>query len=439
MSFLDTVKAKVGNESYRHLENVAEQEVALAMQMPLIDQYHQERYYSPRFLLGELLGEFASFEKAALKVTPLDLVNILFKCKLLFACKTEHEFGQRGGGLFPLTVDSARIVRWSEKVENVDVLIERHITQLEAGISKRILVAQVSSFTVLSGDMQPQAFFEKLFAEAGLPFVCFFDGEHLVELHKQFEPGLMSYGRDQAKDFFSAPSVGFHSSGSRDYCFWHSTVWLRTFLNLLRIGGYINPGQVELGMGEIKMTGPTYPVFVGDHAGGALRWDEDKRESWAKIPDGCLFRSFGWRGLSNAWFDRRNFVRLKGFFQDHKRIFECLTNPWNSRNTRDIAPSLDILSSATQIPDMGAKILLIYCCLEHLFVPKNVKADNTKYIVGAMNALAPSLLRWFDQLYNLRCDYAHKGFVLRDDHTLALTVESLKNAMTLLVAKLSVS
>jgi hypothetical protein len=179
--------------------------------------------------------------------------------------------------------------------------------------------------------MQPQIFFEKLFAEAGLPFVCFFDGEHLVELHKKFEPGLMPYDSKQAKGFFSAPSIGFECSGSRDYCFWQSTVWLRTFLNLLRIGGYMNPGQIELGMYDIKMTGPTFPVFVGDYSGGALRWDEDKRESWAKIPDGCLFRSFGRRGLARAWFDRRTFPGLKKFFQDLRRIFESLKNPMESQ------------------------------------------------------------------------------------------------------------
>jgi hypothetical protein len=115
-----------------------------------------------------------------------------------------------------------------------------------------------------------------------------------------------------------------------------------------------------------------------------------------------------------------------------------LKNAWTPTNIKDIAPSFDILSSATQIPDVGAKILLIYCCLEHLFVPKNAKADNRKYIVGGMNALAPGLLPWFDRLYNLRCDYAHKGFVLRDDRMMILIMDSIKNAMALLVAKLSV-
>lgn len=439
MSFLDTIKAKVGEQRYRHIENVAEKEVARAMQMPLKDKYHQEQYYSPRSVVAELLGEFESFENAGLKVTPTDLVKILFRCKLLFASENEQEFGQRCGGLFPILVDSAWVVRWEERTEKIEVLIDRHITQLEANTRERVLLAHLSSFTRAQGDVEPQAFFEKLFQNTGLPFVCFFDGEHLIEKHKQVEPGLISYEAKRAQDFFSAPSIGFRSKGTRDYCFWHSTMWLRTFLNLLRIASFIHPGQVELGMSDIKMTGPTHPVFLGDHAGGALKWDEDKLEPWAKIPDGCLFRSFGWRGLSKAWFDRRSFPGLEKFFQSYRRIFDCLKNPWNSQSIRDVSPALDILSSATQIPDMGAKILLIYCCLEHLFVPKNVEADNKKYIVGGIHAVSPKLLRWFDELYDLRCNYAHKGFVLRDDHTLALVMESMINAMTLLVSKLSVS
>ena len=80
-----------------------------------------------------------------------------------------------------------------------------------------------------------------------------------------------------------------------------------------------------------------------------------------------------------------------------------------------VAPVLDILNSATQNTDLGAKILLVYCCLEHMLVPKNIRADNKKYIVGGINALKPDLLDWFNRLYELRCDYAHKGFIIRDE------------------------
>ena len=125
------------------------------------------------------------------------------------------------------------------------------------------------------------------------------------------------------------------------------------------------------------------------------KMDEDKREPCGKNTDGCLFLSFGYRGLTKAWFDRRTFPKIEKFMHNQRKIFEHLKNPWGTRSTQDIAPILDILSSATQIPDVGAKILLIYCCLEHLFVPKNAKSDNRKYIMGGMNALAPQLLHKF--------------------------------------------
>ena len=123
---------------------------------------------------------------------------------------------------------------------------------------------------------------------------------------------------------------------------------------------------------------------------------------------------------------------------ENKKIFDSLQNPWESKNLNDIAPTLDILSSVTQVADLGAKILLLYCCLEHLFVPKNIDSDNKKYIVGGINALKKDLLPWFNKLYKLRCTYAHKGFVLKDDQIIGLIIESVKNVITLLIAKLTI-
>jgi hypothetical protein len=139
------------------------------------------------------------------------------------------------------------------------------------------------------------------------------------------------------------------------------------------------------------------------------------------------------------WLDLRNRPAIKQFMVDHKCIFAHLTNPWSDKSSRDVAPVLDILSSATQIPDLGAKLLLIYCCLEHLFVPPQAGAENSQYIIGGLNALKPGLTKWFKELYDQRCEYAHKGFVLRTDKTLALIRDSMKNVMTLLAAKLSVN
>ena len=289
MLSLNLVKAKIGESAYSHIEKEAEKEVALAMQMPLLDEIHRARYYKPRAMLGEFLGELESFEKVGLKISPMDLMTLLFKCKLLPAANSQEEFGQRCGGLFPPLVDPALVVRSSEKGDKVDVLVDKHLTQLEASVRERILVTPVNSFQALSGDSNHQASFEKLFEGLGAPFVCYFEGPHLVEKHKQFEPGRIAYGLDDAKDFFCASSIGFRCVGSRDYCFWYSTTWLRTLLNLLRIGSYIHPGQVDFGLQGVQMSAPTFPVFVGEHAKGFYKWDEDKSQSWAKIPDGCLF------------------------------------------------------------------------------------------------------------------------------------------------------
>lgn len=438
MLFRDEVKRKIGTECFARIEHQAEKEVALALKMPLKDQYNTEQFYQPRFLLVEFQGDYERFERAGLKILPGDLVEILFRCKLLRAVSSEHEYQQRMGhsGIFD---NRAILPSWADRTAPVDDVQNKYVSVLEHDIQERTLLAGLSSFNTSSADVErQQGFFEDLFTALAVPFVSFLDGEHLTEKHKMLEPGLKTYDIAATKRFFSAPSLGYTVSGSRNYCFWHGTAWLRTFLNMLRIGGFIYPGQREFTLGP-QMEPPTYPVFLRLHAQGSYQWAEDKKESWQKFPDGCLVRSFGFRGLSNMWLDNRNCPGIKKFMLDHKQIFGSLKDPWNKTNVNDVAPTLDILSSATQIPDLGAKILLIHCCLEHLFVPENTGLENKKYIIGGLKALKPQLLTWFTSLYDKRCEYAHKGFVLRTHGTLALITDSIKNVMSILVAKLSVS
>lgn len=437
MSAIEMLKRQIGDASYSRLEKEADAEVGLAKKMPLVDQNHQEKFYAQRFLLADLLADCELFERRGLTILPTDVVKVLFRCKLVYATNSEHEYLQRRGG-YSLFREAGSTVRWEERTEALPVLVDRHVAQLQAEIEKRTLVAPISSFLPNGQTGGVQVFFDALFAKLRFPFESFIDNENLIEKHKQLEPGLPAYDQTPANRFFCAPSIGFTTRGSREYCFWYSSMWLRTLLNLLRIAGYIHPGQMDFGR-DAKMDPPTYPVFLGEHAQGSFQWHEDKKQAWVKIPDGCLFRSFGYRGLSSMWLDHRTFGRIEEFVLDHKRILDCLENPWCLKSIRDVVPTLDILSSATQIPDLGAKILLVYCCLEHLFVPKDVRSENKKYIEGGLNALGANLLPWFNRLYNLRSNYAHKGYVLRDDETMGLVRDSMKNAMALLVAKLSVA
>jgi hypothetical protein len=439
MTFMGTIKATLRPDGYERIEGEAQQEVALAMQMQLKDDFGQDRYYSPRLLLREFESESERFRKAKLPVLPADILRALFRCKLLRAVKDEKEFQQRMG-IPSLFENRALFPHWADKATPLADSEDRCVSVLQTDIRERTLVTHVSSLHSPSRGggvaCSHQEFFDDLVRTLQVPIVSFMD-EDLTAKHRHLEPGLPSYGPDKAKNFFSAPSLGSTIQGTEGYCFWYGTVWLRTFLNMLRIAGFIYPGQREFTL-DAKMEPPTFPVFLERHAQGMYQWKEDEKPSWKKLADGCLFRSWGFRGFSNMWIDRRNIQQIKQFMLDHKSIFENLENPWNDTSTKDVAPILDILSSATQIPDLGAKILLIYCCLEHMFVPSNIGTENKKYIQGGLNALRPQLNVWLNDLYEKRCDYAHKGFVLRTDKTLTLITDSIKNVMSLLIAKLSV-
>lgn len=440
MSFLTTVKEKIGEDIYNKLFKEAEREVALAMQMPLENKYSEKQYYHPRYLLRLTLEECKLFEERGLKISPADVINILFKCKILFAVSNENEYDQRSGGK-SFVDEYSFVVPWEKRSENLNTLIEEYFDRLETFLKERILVTEISAFrdpeisTPNLPELSTQDFFEDLFKKLDLPFSPFFKGDHLIQKHQSLEPGRKTYTKEDAEKFFLASAIGYTSFGSETYCYLYSISWLRAFFNLLRIAGFIYPGQIDFGQENVPFKAPTSSVFLGTHSLSMFCWEEDKREPWAKTPDGSLFLSFGYRGLSDMWLDRRTFGGIEQLFIENKQIFDELHNPWTTRCLKDIVPTLDILSSATQIPDVGAKILQIYCCLEHLFVPKNVNRDNKKYTVGGINALRPDLLPWFNDLYKVRCMYAHQGFVVRDKETHGLVVTSMKNVMALLIAK----
>jgi len=240
----------------------------------LKNEVNQDQFYTARLLLEELIAECELFERAGLKVLPSDVVNILFRCKLLFAARTEHEYRQRGGG-GSFFDDLAFYPQWSDRSERVEILISRYVEGLLGQIRERTLLTSINSFASAHLNESLQTSFDNLIEALGFPFVSFFDGEPLIEKHRLIEPGLPAYDQAGAKQFFCAPSIGFRSSGSRAYCHWRSAMWLRTFLNMLRIANYIRPGQRVFGR-EVKMMAPTNPVFLGEHAQGCYAWSEDK-------------------------------------------------------------------------------------------------------------------------------------------------------------------
>lgn len=432
------LKNKIGEDCYNKLEMEAEKEVALAMQIPLIDKYRSEKYYQQRNIIGELIDELYLFEDLEIRTSPVDVVNVFFRCKVLYASQTEKEYGQRIGS--ESYVDEFRFAcKWSERSEDIDIVIDRYLRRLESQQKDRILVTQIDYYNSGHGGYDLQNFFEELLKEIQPSYLTYFNDSHLLELFKKAEPYLKEYSIEDAKKYFNAPSIGFRSFGSEVYCRFYASAWLRTFLDLFRIAGFIHHGQMDFGGNKAEMMAPTSPIFLSSGYLSCYCWEEDKKEPWAKNPDGSLFLSFGYRGLAKMWLDQRTCPAIREFILANKIIFNQLKNPWDNNFIYSVCPSLNILSSATQIPDLGAKILLIYCCLEHMFVPNGKTSNNKTYIIGGINAIQPDLLPWFDRLYKARCDYAHKGFVLNDGKIIGLVVESIGNVLTLLNSKLSIS
>ena len=318
--YQDGLKAKVGKEIYARLDEEANKEVSSSLKMPLIDQYHQKQYYQQSSKINIILSECESFEKLGLKFSPIDIINIFFRSKLLFATKSPDVYNQRVGNSFHPNLEYR--FDWNEKAKGIDLIIsEKHLELLDKSITEKTLITQISHFDSNNGD--PREFFDGLFQKLGLSFVCFFDDDNLVQKHKEMERGLRDYNLQEAKKYFCSPSIGFTTTGSEVYVHLYASVWLRTFLNLLRIAGFLNPGSLYFGQ-KLQITAPVYPVFLGKHATGVFCWDEDTKEPWEKIPDGCLFLSHGYRGLSAMTLDKRTFGRIERFFLETGRFLIIL-------------------------------------------------------------------------------------------------------------------
>src|ERR1700731_3618820 len=145
MSFRDAVKQKIGTECFARVEQEANREVTLALRMPLKDKYDTEQFYRPRLLLAEFQEDYERFERAGLRILPGDMVDVLFRSKLLRAVKDEHQYQQRSGrsGIF----DNRSILpNWADRTMPLDDVEDKYVSALEHDIQERTLLTHISSF-----------------------------------------------------------------------------------------------------------------------------------------------------------------------------------------------------------------------------------------------------------------------------------------------------
>lgn len=435
MTFKENIIQIIGKDKYEELEKHANNEVSLALKMHPKNEYGQDNYYEQRFLIEELFEIFELFEKKWIKISPIDIINVLFRCKMLFVVKDENEYRQRVWNVGSIYDESEFAILRNKKSEWIDAITEEYLNRINTFISEKTLIVKLENYVSISDDSELQSFFDNLFESLELPFKAYIDDNFINSEYKRLNPNTKICIWEDVHRYFSNPSIWYSVVWTSLYArrYWYA--FLRTFLNILRVSWFINAWQINFWSHGANIMAPTLPVILWSNSRWWLCWHEDKKEPRWRIPDWCLERSFWYRGATKMRIDIRNFSKIKDFFISCKVIFNKLKNPRSQENKLDVYPVLEILSSSTQMSDYWAKVLGIYCCLEHLFVPKNINRDNKKYITGWINALKPWLLDWFEKLHRLRCDYAHKWFIKRDDIVLWFIQESMNNTIFLLKLK----
>jgi hypothetical protein len=227
MSYLDTITNQIGQDRFKRLEKEADKELSLALNTPLKSQYGDKQYYRKRVLVGNLFPDCHFLDEKGLGILPTDLVDAMFRAKLLFESQDKGSFLQRSGeGSFALGI-------WSHKPAKYGEALECFFEWIKDSIKERTLLTQLSSFKGPSKggsgeDHQAvENFFEQLFQKLGVPSVAFVNQEALMDKYKQVQPGLLEYTKEHCQQYFYAPSIGFTVTGSESYCYLYASAWLR--------------------------------------------------------------------------------------------------------------------------------------------------------------------------------------------------------------------
>jgi hypothetical protein len=140
MSYLETIKSQIGQDCYARLEKEAEKELSLALQTPLRNQYGDKQNYGKRVLIGDIFPDCHFFEERGLRISPVDVVDAIYRAKLLFASEDKDSFLQRSGE------GSRAIGIWEKKPSTFDYALECFFKWIQDSIKERTLLTQISSF-----------------------------------------------------------------------------------------------------------------------------------------------------------------------------------------------------------------------------------------------------------------------------------------------------
>lgn len=447
MNNVAILRSKVKKSIWLRLEALANKEVGKARfaDVRIDPSYSRSKYHSIAYMFPDTVGMYAYFYGKQLKVTPWDVFNVLFRCKLAQIVGSPDEFDVRSGGgsLFSDGCSFAPTVADMKKPYDT-YLIERLETlqvSADSGDDKAVIVP-VWNFDCFTRDIDNFADeMEKRFPG----FLFLFTNARLVKLQKHLDRGMPKahYNVKEARRLLLDLSgkvfgIAYVGQGTDDYVTRYGMVTLKVICDLFRIFGFIYPYQRDSGGDrEFKYEAPIGHSFITarQRSHGCFLWHEEKKPLVDRSPDGNLHISFGFRSIAKLHIDNRTYASFLAMFDESKSLTDlALYQPYSEKFTGEVLPVLHLLSTASQAQDWGTKILLIMCCLEHMYTIG--RFEGIQNIIDRMKPSTPKLTAWAEELYRLRCDYAHNGYLSGQTDLHAFVADSMKNCLELLRAKL---
>lgn len=264
MTFQEEIKNKIGNDIYSKLDKMSNFALGGKYSFCFDSPLGQNSFIEE--LLPTVIPICKLFEDKKFTISPFDVVNVLYKCKLLKSAKSKEDYKNKTLH-YNLVDEFDFFIPWHKKDIEFNELTKGYFERLSSFQNNNTLITHISSYK--GSNFEIQRFLDGVFHKLNFPFRAYFDDSVIKENYLKRNGEWADFDKDRANRYFSAPSIGFECYGSKLYCRWHSNIWLKSIISLLKIGGFIHPGQIEYGF-NIRDASSYASNFFGHGCNGML-------------------------------------------------------------------------------------------------------------------------------------------------------------------------
>ena len=160
MSFIQEIKTAIGEELYSNLNKLANGAFSKKSQLCSNTPLGQNSYIEE--ILPKLVTECEIFENKNLRISPIDVINILYKCKLVKASGTIEDY-KKSTVCYNLVDEFDFFIPWEKRNNSEENLIQDCFERLQSLLKSNTLIVEINSFN--GGSYEIQSFFDNLFKE----------------------------------------------------------------------------------------------------------------------------------------------------------------------------------------------------------------------------------------------------------------------------------